>query len=63
MFNKPPIVDLVDSTTDFIKALRRLDETGMVSSMEIEKLIKVVKTDVSLILMNFDFDSGLKKIK
>ena len=56
MFNKPPIVDIVDSTTDFIQALRRLDDTGMVSSMEIEKLIKVVKTEVSLILMNFDFD-------
>ena len=63
MFNKPPLVDIVDSTSDFIRALRRLDETGMVSSMEIEKLIKVVKTDVSLILMNFNFDGELKKIK
>lgn len=61
MFNKPPIVDVFDSTSDFIRALRRLDETGMVSSMEIEKLIKVVKTDVSLILMNFNFDGELKR--
>lgn len=61
MFNKPPIVDIVDSASAFVKALRRLDETGMVSSKEIEKLIKVVKTDVSLILMNFNFDGELKR--
>ena len=56
MFNKPPIVDIVDSTSDFIRALHRLDETGMVSSKEIEELIEVVKSKVSYILLNFDFD-------
>lgn len=56
MFNKPLIVDIVDSATDFVKALRRLQESQKDSSNDIEDLINTVKAKVLLILMNVDFD-------
>jgi len=48
MFNKPLLVDVVESTSDFIRALRRLAETGMVSSMEIEKIFNAYLMRLSL---------------
>lgn len=56
MFNKPIIVDIVDSATNFVKALRRLQESQKDSSNDIEDLINTVKAKVLLILMNVDFD-------
>ena len=56
MFNKPLIVDIVDSATNFVKALRRLQESQKDSSNDIEDLINTVKAKVLLILMNVDFD-------
>ena len=56
MFNKPPIVDIVDSASAFVKALRRLQESQKDSSADIEDLINIVKARVLLILMNVDFD-------
>lgn len=53
MKSEHPITDVANATIELFKALRALDDTGMVSTLEVEKTIDMIALDVSSLLIKF----------
>ena len=53
MTSENPVTDVANATVELFRAIRALDDTGMVSTLEVEKTIGMIALDVSSLLIKF----------
>ena len=61
MRSEHPITDVANATVEHFRALRALDDTGLVSTLEVEKTIDMIALDVSSLLIKFGVSMEAQK--
>ena len=61
MKSEHPITDVANATIELFKALRALDDTSVVSTLEVEKTIDMIALDVSSLLIKFGISVEAQK--